>query len=327
MRRAILRVFLATAGAAALFPGCTGQSGNSSAILPTGSADRPAARLAVHSAKYPGLRALYVLDSATRNVDILKNRSYKQIGSISDGANPADVFLDKVGNLYIANAGMPVGAGSIYEYPPNATSPSFTYSAGMNQALNVTLDAHGDVFEGDAAGSGSKVTGAINEYRQGVNKVLYSCGPFASFLGGIAVDSHNDVFVTIHGPTMNPITEYVGGLRGCKATTLGVPASYFGGVAVDKSRNLVVVDGYYNVVDVIAPPYTSVTRTIGSGFVNAYAVTLTRDNRYAFVTDINFRNPLVVVVDYQTGANVTTLGQGNGLTFPVYAVDGPNAVY
>ncbi|MBV8725915.1 MAG: hypothetical protein JO078_10140 [Candidatus Eremiobacteraeota bacterium] len=269
----------------------------------------PAQRsLALRAAAYTAPRALYVLDKATGLVDVLKNKSYAEIGSISDGGTPFGVALDRSGNVYVANT-----AGRIDEFPPNSNTPSFTYNAGMSSAFEVTVDNHGDVFEVDKS--------SINEYYQGVNQVLYTCS-ISPFPSGIAVDSNNDVFVGVGGS--DQILEFVGGLRGCNPTVLGVSIQAYG-MAVDKAGNLVVCGP--GTVDVIAPPYTSVTRTIGSGWVSPWTVAISRDNKYAFVTDINDSREVVQVVNYQTGANVTTLGGGNGLVQPIAAVDGPNAVY
>ncbi|MBV9263117.1 MAG: hypothetical protein JO324_02270, partial [Candidatus Eremiobacteraeota bacterium] len=77
--------------------------------------------------------------------------------------------------------------------------------------------------------------------------------------------------------------------------------------------------------EVIDPPYTSVTRTIGSGFSGAINVKLNKKNTLAFVAD--YGNNTVTIVNYVTGANVTVLGRANGVVSPRAVVDWPNAVY
>ena len=292
----------------ACLSGCGGPQ-SSVSTMPAATIHPVQRSVAFRPAAYTAPRALYVLDYATGVVDVLKNKTYQEIGSISDGGTPWDVNLDRSGNVYIAN-----NAGRVDEFPPNSSTPSFTYTAGMSLPFSVTVDDHGDVFEVDNS--------TVNEYYQGVNKVLYTCS-ISPFPTGIAVDSNNDVFVGVGGGS-DQIFEFVGGLRGCNATVLGV-SIYASGMAVDKAGNLVVCGS--GTVDVIAPPYTGVTRTIGSGWVSPWTVAISRDNKYAFVTDINHSRQVVQVVNYQTGANVTTLGGGNGLVQPLAAVDGPNAVY
>ena len=46
---------------------------------------------------------------------------------------------------------------------------------------------------------------------------------------------------------------------------LGVTLDYAGGLTTDKNDKLIVCDMNKPAVDVIAPPYTHVTRTLGSG--------------------------------------------------------------
>lgn len=297
--------------AAAALCGCAGGSGNPTPTTNGAPAQLPKAP--TNPAQYAGLRALYVLDFATTVVDVLKNKGYRELGSISDGGTPEDVALDKLGNVYIANA----TPGKVDVFAPKGTSPSFTYNAGMSSASVVNTDAHGNVFEGDGNGS-------INEYYQGVNTVLYTCA-LPSFPGGIAVDSGNDVFVSI--PLDNEIVEYAGGLRGCSPTTLPITLTNANGIAVDKDGDLIVCVPGASSVDVIEPPYTSVTRTIGSGWIAPWTVSLSRDEKYAYVTDINHARALVEVVNYATGGNVTSIGGGNGLVEPLAAVDGPNSVH
>lgn len=274
-----------------------------------------------HHHRYPGLKDLYVTDQGLNAVELLANGTYKNVGSISNGiSSPQGDFLDKKGNLYVANAG---GRPDITEYAPGGTSPSFTYSAGMTDPLVVTVDGAGNVYEFDYQGS------SINEYAQGVNAVLHSCpvsGPY-----GVAVDASGDVFVdapSSSGATI--IYEYIGGLikhghpYRCYPTTLGATVYRGAGMALDNNNDLIVCDDFTESVDIIDPPYSGVTRTLGSGYADPYAVTLNKDNVLAFVTDLLLNE--VFVYDYKTNTLVATIGSGNGIELPNSAVDGPNAV-
>jgi DNA-binding beta-propeller fold protein YncE len=143
---------------------------------------------------------------------------------------------------------------------------------------------------------------------------------------GVAVDKAGDVFADVSiGSSGAYITEYQNGLNGCHATILAVSLASAGGMAIDRNSDLIVCDQMGPTVDVIAPPYTIVTRTLGSGFADPYDVTLNRKNTLAFVPDAYYAE--VFVIDYATGVIKETLGAANGLSHPLSAVDGPNAVY
>jgi hypothetical protein len=305
MKSSILRVpyaFVATALGASLIAGC-GETQSSSSVFPA-----PAVRDAAKSAN-----DLYVADVGANAVELF-NSSDKKAGEIKDGiGSPVDVFLDEQGRLYVAN----VDGGNVTEYARGDTGqPSFTYSDGMHDPYSVTADAHGNLFEGDAFGS-------INEYAQGVNKILAACA-VAGTVFGLAVDAKGDVFADYFAKPMGPadIVEYGGGLGACNAKSLATSVAP-GGLALDKNGNLLVAEG--TKVVVIGPGRANSAAKIGSGFASAVNVRLNKANTQAFVTD-NARNT-VTVVSYPAGKNGKVFGTANGLNAPRAAVDAPNAVY
>jgi DNA-binding beta-propeller fold protein YncE len=276
------------------------------------------ARAAEHPS-YAGLHDLYVTAYGGSTLDILKNKTYKQVGGISNGLDGADGdFLDLQGNLYVANwTGV-----TITEYAPGGESPSFTYSASMTDPVDVSVDTHQNVYDADYSGS------AVNEYAQQSNALAESCEPGGE-VEGVAADKRGDVFVSYNIYTTEvtgaQIAEYKGGLAGCSETVFPLELAFAGGMVLDDKGDLVVCDQGNAVVDVIPPPYTSVARTIGSGLADPFHVTLSKDNKLAFVTDLS--NDDVEVINYRTGNVIKTLGASQGLTDPAGAVDGPNAVY
>lgn len=316
MRRAAYGVLIAGAVSASL-SGCSG-SQSQNGVMPGTAAAAPIQRVArpVH-VRVP--HDLYVLSNSESVVYMLRNKTYRGLGAITNGVNgPRGAFLDRQGNLYVANA----GAGNVTEYAPGTNTPSFTYSANMSAPNSVTVDTSGDVFEVDN-------DGFINEYFQGFNVAFASCGLSAfGHLLGVAVDSAGDVFVSINidisGYNIHEIYEIPGGLGNC-VSTMNVFGSLnvITGLAVDANSNLLIAAG--NAVEVLDPPYESVSSTIGSGFSDAVDVKLNRANTLAFVTDS--ANQTVTVVSYPGGSNVTVLGRRNGLLSPYAAVDGPNAAY
>lgn len=330
LRRFGLPAIMLSAGLAA----CAGSTTTGAYVPPAVALARqaPAAQSAQSSGSgvSPGvkpeeLKDLYVTDYLDNAVKILKNGSYRDAGAITAGVNwPTGIFLDKRGNLYVANT---FGA-SVTEYRPHATTPAFTYSANMVNPFMLAVDAHGNVFESDNNGS----YGQINEYFQGINATVASCTPGQNSGGnagvyGVAIDAKGDVFVDyrLPGGVTGTLAEYPGGLQRCSQTTFPLTVSGPAGIAIDANGNILLAEAQGGVVDVIAPPYSSITRTIGSGFSAPVDVKLSKDNTTAFVAD--GQNNTVTMVNYQTGSNVTVLGAQNGLSNVNGAVDGPNAIY
>ncbi len=296
---------LATALGASLVAGCGGQTQSSSPVLPASAAGT--------AAKSPN--DLYVADVGANAVELFSNGNYKKVGEIAKGiGSPVDVFLDERGRLYVAN----VDGGNVTEYARgNTGSPSFTYSQGMHDPYSVTADARGNLFEGDGFGS-------IDEYAQGVDKIVAGC-TVAGTVFGLAVDSSGNVFADYFAKPMGPadVVEYRGGLSSCSAKTLATSLAP-GSLALDKDGNLLVAEG--TKVAVIDPGGANAgAKKIGSGFASAINVRLNKANTQAFVTD-NAKNS-VTVVSYPAGKNLKVLGTGNGLNAPRAAVDSPNAVY
>jgi DNA-binding beta-propeller fold protein YncE len=190
----------------------------------------------------------------------------------------------------------------------------------MQSAISVSVDAHGNVYEADG-------TGYLRQYSQGSNAPVAGCTPTgATAVSGVAVDAANDVFVSFEAGGIGALAEYPGGFGDCShEIVLSAPVVYPYGISIDKNKDLIVADAGNAQVDVIDPPYSSVTRTIGSGFLEPSTVTLSRDNKVAFATDYQVHD--VFVINYQTGAMITTLGSVYGLADPTAVVDGPNAVY
>ena len=127
---------------------------------------------------------LFVTDLVLNAVVILENTSWKNVGNITSGIDlPVRNWVDSKGNLYVTNH----ASVNVTEYAPKATSPTYTYSSGMSNPLDVTTDTTGNVFEADAGGS-------VNEYGQGINTVVATCRPGGN-VESVAVDSSGDVFV------------------------------------------------------------------------------------------------------------------------------------
>ena len=255
---------------------------------------------------------LAVSDFGTGATEIL-NHNYALKKTITNGMNgPDGDWYDQAGNLYVANyAGI-----TVQEYAPGSSNPSFTYTAGLGDPINVTTDEAGNVYVADYNFGGS---GFVNEYAQGSNVVINSCSPGGA-PEGLAVGETGAVFVSYNNGSTANIIEYRHGLAGCHGHVLGVGLNFAGGMQIDNHKNLVACDQTAGAIDIIAPPYSSVTSSI-TGFFDPFHVALNKSNTLVFVADP--ANANVVVDNYPSGTNVTTLGSGNGLSDPAGVATNP----
>lgn len=258
-------------------------------------------------------RDLYVSSFYPEGVEVLTNKGYTNVGTITTGlVSPDGDFVDMAGNLYVTD----YDRLDVAEYKPGHSSPSFTYTQSMIDPVDVSVDGHGNVYEADNDG------GYVNEYAQKSNTVITSC-PLGSGVEGVAVDANGDVFVAYNKNKGGPggIAEYKGGLAGCHKAVLNVTLKFAGGMALDAQDKLIVVDQLAAAVDVIDPPYSSITGTLGSGYLAPFHVTLDKANKLAFVADLYD----VFVVHYPSGHVAKMLDAG--WEYPAGAVDSENAAY
>jgi hypothetical protein len=228
------------------------------------------------------------------------NHAYHLVTTIGGFGGSDGARYDTHGNLYVVDYVNSV----VDEYNPS-DSLIAQYSTGTSNPINVTTDAAGHVYVADYGGA------TIVEFPQGVNSPSQSCSTgFAN--EGIAVDARHNVFVsgnlTASGP--GALAEYKGGLKGCKETSLsGISLGFAGGLQIDKHHNLVACDQDAG-VDIIPPPYTSISSTI-TGAADSFHVALNKRNTLIFIADL--ANSDVLVDKYPSGTNVTTIGAANGL--------------
>jgi len=302
--------FTAALGACvvALLAGCLGSGtvGNGSFGMPAGSL-QTALQLQQQPKAKAALKELAVSDlgggTILSRVELL-DKTYEFVGVITDGIDGATGdWYDTHGNLYVGNYAVPM----VQEYAKGKTVPAFTYSSGLERPYSVTTDTAGNVYIADEYNPSSSGGGVV-EYAQRSNVVLAQCLNSLND-AGVAIDKHGDVFVSGQNGTL---LEYVGGLGGCNPKTLGATLPSGGGLQIDKKGKLVACAGH--VVDIIAPPYTSISSKI-SGFAAAAHDALNKDQSLLFVADpVNYD---VQVLTYPQGSVVTTLGTSNGLVDPV----------
>ena len=187
---------------------------------------------------------------------------------------PNGGWYDHEGDLYVAD----VCENIVVEYNPGQTGAAWIYSSGLFDPINVTTDKYDNVYV--AAANGYSVT----EFAHRTNTVLHQCQPGPSQENGVAVDGSGNVFVSIINSPL--LYEFKGGLgNGCVATSLGITFSYPVQMVIDKNGNLLAGDQGAGRFDIIAPPYTSITRSFTPVFGKPYRVALNPQNNLVFVVD------------------------------------------
>jgi hypothetical protein len=301
--RNFVQIVAAGAAIATLCSCSIGTAPGESGATPSGSTPRETARPRIPR------RVLYVADRKG-GVEMLRNRRWKYVGSIKNGIDsPGQEWVDASGNLYVTNG------QTVVEYAPGSTSPSFTYSDELQSPVDVTTNSRGNVYVADLDAE------FVAEFPQNSNMISAYCYPGEVELASVAVDGSGDVFVAyFDGSGSGHIVEYRGGLSGCNGTVLGVDLQYPGGMAFDKSNNLLVCDG--STVAVVKPPYNSVSGTFGGGYETPISVRINKRNDEAYVVDWSLHD--VFVFGYPGGSLIKRLGSKNGISEPTGAVDSQN---
>jgi hypothetical protein len=253
---------------------------------------------------------------------IVQNGTFRVVGEIKPGIyDPAGSWVDSHG-LYIANDHYyyreKYKLSDVAEYSsPNARP--FVYGAHILMPDAVTTDSSGNVYESDAGGW-------VNEYAQKSNKVKATCSPPSGTPWGVAVDNVGDVFVAYTSDSGVGQIQEISDFGTCFGTTLGVKlnlASGSGGMALDRSNNVIICEPGKKTVDVIKPPYNKVSVHLGSGYKYPWDVTINGANNRVWLVDAEAG--VVYDLYYPSGKVVKKL-YATSDTSVLSAVDGSNYV-
>jgi len=240
---------------------------------------------------------LYVSVEGSSKVLIYPESDYNHspIGTITSGVNdPWGLYVDKNGNLYVANQ-----TNTVTVYPAGSVYPSATYSQGLCHPLFAMVDHQGDVFvaNGRACGGGHAT---MVEYLPG------STNPYQVFqtpgteLDGIDFDLQGNLYLAYRVTTNRghgSIEKFAPGST--QGQILGMTVHKPQGLIVDSQGNVVVVETAHTSRDVVvfAPgarhPSARVKLPEGS-IPNQLALTEKEDK--LFVSSYN--NGYVYVTDY-----------------------------
>jgi hypothetical protein len=249
----------------------------------------------------------YVSGSSGSSYISVYNPKSRLFRTVTNGLNdPVSDWYDGAGNLYSAN----YKGVNVTEYAKNASSPSFTYSSGLTCPTGLVTDNSQNVYVTDSC------SGFVAEYPQEVNSMAVECSPAFKDPNGVAVDGFGDVFFSYVGAGGNSsgIAEYTGGLNGCNATYFTLSGSqgglvYATAMVIDKRGDLVVCDTMNGTVDIIPPPYNTITKYI-KGFSGPTGIALNKKQNLLYVADRNLVE--VQVLTYPAGTFKETIASGIG---------------
>jgi hypothetical protein len=201
---------------------------------------------------------LYVGDDYQAAVDIfpLTGPNKKQVGSISDGIRaPWGLSVDANNSLYVANS----GNATVTVYPYGSTSPSMTYSKGVNEPLYALADSAGHVFVG-GRDAGRHNKGLLFEYNAGTNAPIAHTR-LGSEDDGMAEDGNGNLYVAFrHTGPHSSIAEFGPGLSNKRL--LGMTINQPQGLLVDSAGNIVVVESASDNIEVFPPGATTPSVTV-----------------------------------------------------------------
>lgn len=265
---------------------------------------------------------------ANPSVELFNPKTYKQLGTITNGIIcPYSVTLDAKGNLYVADlgytpTGVDVDSGDIVIYAPGASTPTSTllHGAGLVTAtgiVSVTTDKHGNVYGGTSINYGQQNGGhsmpSVVMWPAGNPEphVVCSGASQRANIDSVAVDSKGNVVYA----SDNQVAE-------CAPSGVQHVLNGVGGpvVAIDTHDNLLSSISGSGTISVSAPPYSSVTRTIGAGLMNPTDIKLNATNTQVYVADHGLGQ--FITIDYQTGAVVSSVAIAGIQS----AVKRPNAI-
>lgn len=301
--------------AVSLAPAACAGAGAPQSITPQATMPQAITPLAQQLASQPlnkELRGIYVSDFKANDIVIFSSKTYKQIGTITQGLlSPDGEWIDRHGNLYVANG----GAANILEFGPGQTTPKMTYTAGIAGTFRVVTDKHGNVY--GVNDNGGHYPNLINVYPQGVNKVKRQY-LINGDVSDLTFDGSGNMYVDVDiqgSVNSGYILEYSPGST--QGEQLGVQTGWAFSMVMDRQKNLVLGDRNSGTIDIIPPPYSKIGSQI-SGFAAPYSLAFNPSATKLYVVDLSAYSlqPIVDVLQYPSGKLITQLGPANGLSYP-----------
>lgn len=214
-----------------------------------------------------------------------KGNNQPPLGEITLGLDGAfGLFVDKQRNLCVAN----LVNGTVTVYPPGNTAPSQTLT-GAGAPLSVVVSRDGTVFVASEGSVNGPPRGSVLEYLKGHTKPSKTIVAFGNetFPSGLALDSADNLYVAFNqsqgasfGREGQVLEFSPSSLTG---RNLGIGVGHTGGLTIDKSNDLVLVDQgngrrFPPAIDVFRPGKTSPFKRLLANGCPGIGVALNHDN-------------------------------------------------
>jgi hypothetical protein len=227
-------------------------------------------------------------DNSTIYVFSAKGTNPPVKGQITTGlSNPERLFVDKALNVYATN----IGNNTITAYKRGATSPFLTISSGVNSPTGLTVDAAGTVY---CANVGNDT---ITVYPKGQTSPSLTIPAFAEYL---AVDAQDNLYAS----EASAVYKFAPGSTA--GTNLNLNIGSPGALEVDKSGNIIILDGESSSIDVFPAGQTQPSKKVPvtAGFPFAISLNQKETQVYASVEVSGYF--IVQALAYPNGTSLTT---------------------
>lgn len=242
---------------------------------------------------------LFVANGRASSVDIYeKNSPHHLLGQITSGiAGPNAMAVDTTGNLFVSN----VDNQTVAVYPPGSMTPSRIYTRGLHQRLTnpltVAVGQDGTMYLVNYTHIGMQSEVLVYPPNQMTPSKSI---PINGGADGLALDPSKNLYVSYNSQAGGRVLKFAPGSK--SGQDLGISVGFAGGLAFDKSLDLLVCDQTAPAIDVFPPGATQPSKVISQGFTDPYGIAFGRYFQRLYVADSAGNN--VLIFSYPDGALV-----------------------
>ncbi|HXM05996.1 MAG TPA: hypothetical protein VN936_00965 [Candidatus Acidoferrum sp.] len=250
--------------------------------------NRPAVRAWVAHGSVASGKLVYVGNLGANAVDIFSVRGKNQqpVGTITSGINfPGGMTVDAKGNLYVANERESDSLYSVTIYAKGTTTPSNVITEDLSSPTDVAVANDGTIY---VANFNELDNGYVSVYPKGSIHKEYRLSDFNSGAPlSVALDKSGNLYVMYDTSDTggSAVNEYAPGAK--TGTNLNLSFKYGGGIQVDDSGNIILVQQLQPSAFLVFPPgQTMPSKTILlPNNDQSFSMALDRKNHQLFADD------------------------------------------